>query len=280
MVPIFAFFHLENLLHLVPQNIVNDRRDASLDAGIAVYVNSTVSLVTAQNLEAAFVPFAAGLRFYPSAVQIAGNVHKHFARSNTSVNLPDDCCCGFINNNLAIFATLVAQRLPAIRHALAGVVHQATAHIFGQVVRVELVDVHHTAQGKTPSGRIVKILLGVEHLYTAIHQAGFIDHGLHHVSTHAVGLPRQDILKLSALGISHHPLKRRTVVGAAADRAVFVGVGDGQPKFCSVFPAGLNLLFDGNIPLVMGRVAGIDDGVAPGGLLLFCHYPTPPTSKR
>ena len=123
VVPVLTLFHLDDLLYLVPQNIVNDRWDTSLDSSFAVNINSTVPLIATQDIETAFVPFAAGLSFYPSAVQIARNIHEHFARGDTSVNLPDDGCCGFIHNNPAILATLVAQRLPTIGHALAGVVH-------------------------------------------------------------------------------------------------------------------------------------------------------------
>ena len=71
------------------------------------------------------------------------------------------------------------------------------------------------------------------------------------------------------LGISHHTLERGALVRFAADRSVFIGGGDGQPQLCGVLSAGFNLLFDGNIPLIVGRIAGVDDRIAAGCLLFL-----------
>jgi len=50
----------------------------------------------------------------------------------------------------------------------------------------------------------------------------------------------------------HQALECRAVIGATADRPVFIGGNNGQTEFCSVLPARLDLLLNGNIPLVMG----------------------------
>lgn len=76
------------------------------------------------------------------------------------------------------------------------------------------------------------------------------------------------------LGIPHHTLERGALVRFAADRAVFIGGGDGQPQLCGVLSAGFNLLFDGNIPLIVGRIAGVDDRIAAVCLLFFAHKNT------
>ena len=148
----FQLFHSESLLYLVPQGIINDGRYAALDTNIAVYVDAAVLLIGTQPVKTVFVPSAFICGFDAPAVQIAGNIREQLAGSDTGIDLPDDGCCWFIHHDLAIFAPLVAQRLPAVGHALVGIVHQAAAHILGKVVRIELVDIHHAAQRKPPGG--------------------------------------------------------------------------------------------------------------------------------
>jgi len=72
----FQFFHSECLLYLVPQGIINDGRDAALDANISVYVDATVFLVGTQPVKAVLIPFAFISCFYAPAVQITGNVRE------------------------------------------------------------------------------------------------------------------------------------------------------------------------------------------------------------
>ena len=58
----------------------------------------------------------------------------------------------FIQHDLVILAGLVAERQAAVGQTLGGVVHQTAAYVFSEVVRIELVDVHHAAQRKPPGG--------------------------------------------------------------------------------------------------------------------------------
>ena len=66
---------------------------------------------------------------------------------------------------------LVAQGLPTVRHALAGVIIQPPGDVLRHVLAVELIHIHHVPQCETPGGCIVKIFFGIKDLDSAIHQA-------------------------------------------------------------------------------------------------------------
>ena len=88
--------------------------------------------------------------------------------------------------SVIILTPLVAQGLPTVRHALAGVIIQPPGDVLRHVLAVELIHIHHVPQCETPGGCIVKIFLGVEHLHAAVFQFGLVDHCLKHIAANAV----------------------------------------------------------------------------------------------
>ena len=267
-------FHAVGLLCIVEKLITDDARHSTGDADVAVHVNAAVSIVVAEDMEAAFVPFAPSGGLDSTGIEVIGYAGKKLPSGDSRINLSDNGGFRLINFGLAVGTALIAKRETAIDKSLFGIIVQAALHILGHVFDVELVDIHHRSQSEAPGGIVVKIFFGIKDLDTAIHQAALIYQRLHHVAAYSVAFPCQHIGELVLLGIPHHTLERGTLVRFAADRAVFIGGGDGQPQFCGVLSAGFNLLFDGNVPLIVGRIAGVDDRIAAVCLLFFAHKNT------
>ena len=206
------------------------------------------------------VGFANG-RFYVCAKKVDEDVRQVFKgisrgkidRSARKIieDFPDNSRCGLVQHDLPVCTALVPQRLPAVRHALVGVVVQTAGDVLCHVLAVKLVDIHHVPQCKTPGGSIVKIFLGVKHLYAVIVQLCLVDHGLQHIAPDAVGLPRHDGLKLPFFSIPHHLLETRPVIRLAADCPVLVCTNNAQSKRSRVLRTLCDLLLDADLSLVM-----------------------------
>ena len=275
----WILFHPHGLLYPVPQIIAHYAWNAIGHPDIPVYVDAPVPLVLANTLEAAFVPVGSLAGLDALGIEISRNVHEQVTSSHTGEYFPDNGRIRFIQHHTAILTPLVAQGLPTVRHALAGVIIQPPGDVLRHVLAVELIHIHHVPQCETPGGCIVKIFLGVKHLYAVIVQLRLVDHGLQHIAPDAVGLPRHDGLKLPFFSIPHHLLETRPVIRLAADCPVLVCTDNAQSKRSCVLRTLCDLLLDADLSLVMRRVPGIDDGIEASSNILFSgHQPSPPTS--
>ena len=276
----WVLFHPHGLLYPVPQIVTHYAWNAINHPDIPVYVDAPVPLVLANTLEAAFVPVGSLAGLDALGIEISRNVHEQVTSSHTGEYFPHNGRIRFIQHHTAILTPLVAQGLPTVCHALAGVIIQPPGDVLCHVLAVKLVDVHHVPQCKTPGGSIVKIFLGIKHLYAVIVQLRLVDHCLKHIAADAVRLPRHDGLKLPFFSIPHHLLETRPVIRLAADCPVLIGSNDVQPQLGSVLHALADLLLNADLSLVMGGVAGIDDGILTRSDILFSsHQPSPSVFK-
>ena len=182
----WILFHPHGLLYPVPQIIAHYAWNAIGHPDIPVYVDAPVPLVLANTLEAAFVPVGSLAGPDALGIEISRNVHEQVTSSHTGEYFPHNGRIRFIQHHTAILTPLVAQGLPTVRHALAGVIIQPPGDVLRHVLAVELIHIHHVPQCETPGGCIVKIFLGVEHLHAAVFQFGLVDHCLKHIAANAV----------------------------------------------------------------------------------------------
>ena len=244
-------FHPHGLLYPVPQFITHNARNPIHNADVAVNVDALVPLVLANALETALIPRSPLAGLDALCVEVSRDIHEQIPGGNTGEDFPDNSRCGLVQHDLPVCTALVPQRLPAVRHALVGVVVQTAGDVLCHVLAVKLVDIHHVPQCKTPGGSIVKIFLSVKHLYAVIVQLRLVDHGLQHIAPDAVGLPRHDGLKLSFFSIPHHLLETRPVIRLAADCPILVCTNNAQSKRSRVLRTLCDLLLDADLSLVM-----------------------------
>ena len=171
-------FHPHGLLYLVPQFIAHNARNPINNANVAVNIDTLVTLVLADALEAALVPCSSLAGLDALCVEVSRNIHEQIPGGNAGEDFPDNSRCRLVQHDLPVCTALVPQRLPAVRHALVGIVVQTAGDILCHVLAVKLVDIHHVPQRKPPGGSIVKILLGIKHLYAVIVQLRLVDHRL------------------------------------------------------------------------------------------------------
>ena len=80
------------------------------------------------------------------------------------------------------------------------------------------------------------------------------------VTGEAIQFPDQDNVKQPPFAVLYHSLKLWPVCGSGRVGAVNVVLDHSDAVFLRVGGAFANLAFDGLLPLVVGGIAGIDDG--------------------
>ena len=115
-------FHAVGLLCIVEKLITDDARHSTGDADVAVHVDATVSIIMAEDMEAALVPFAPSGGFDPTGIEVGGYAGKKLSSGDPRINLSDNGSFRFIDFGLAIGATLIAKRETAIDKSLFGVI--------------------------------------------------------------------------------------------------------------------------------------------------------------
>ena len=74
----------------------------------------------------------------------------------------------------------------------------------------------------------------------------------------------------------HHSLEVGPLIGLAADGPVLISSNDVQPQLGSVLHALSDLLLNADLSLVVGGIAGINDGILTRSNILFSgHQPSP-----
>ena len=115
-------FHAVGLLCIVEKLITDDARHSTGDANVAVHVNSAVSIVMAEDMEAAFVPFTPSGGFDSTSIEVIGYAGKKFPGGDSRINLPDNGRFRLINFGLSVGATLIAKWETAIDKPLFGII--------------------------------------------------------------------------------------------------------------------------------------------------------------
>ena len=160
--PLGVLFRFQLLLHRIEQLLSHDGRHSVLHPVPGVLIHPDIPLVDEYPVKAPFVPEIAGPGLYPAAVEIVADVNQQIPRIEPLEDLPYYLSLFRLDLIAPISAPLVPIREGAVDHALLGVVHHAPHNVLGHVLGVELVDVHHIAEGKAASGGVVEVLLGVE----------------------------------------------------------------------------------------------------------------------
>ena len=115
-------FHSVGLLCIVEKLITDDARHSTGDADVAVHVNAAVSIVMAEDMEAAFVPLAPSGGSDSAGIEVSGYAGKKLPGGDSCINLPDDGSFRLINFGLAVGTTLIAKRKTAIDKPLFGII--------------------------------------------------------------------------------------------------------------------------------------------------------------
>lgn len=157
-------------------------------------------------------------------------------------------------------------------HFLALSIHHAPHDVLSHVLGIEVVDVHHIAEGKAAGGGVDEILLGVEATDAYIPEPGIVYHSVQHISAHAVRLSGYDILEFALCGIPHHALEIGTSVCLAGYGFIRIYPHNMEVVRICEFLALLNLLLNAGLPLVVGAVPGVNDGGAGVSTLLACCF--------
>ena len=253
-------FRFQHLLNFEEQLIADDAGDAALNTDIIVDIDAPVTLVEQHSMETALSPGPAPRRPDPPGVEVICNVDERLPAGYPAEDLPHDVILGRVQRIAHILPLLVAVgQVPVGDLAVLGVVPQAASDILGHVLAVELVDVHHGAEGKAPRRRVVEVLLRVEDADAKLLEPRFIDHGLEHIPAHAVGLPGDDILKFPLLRVLHHLLEVWPPVSLAGDGPVCVDFIDWQAQCGGVGLCLTDLLFNAGVLLGVTAVPGVDD---------------------
>lgn len=75
--------------------------------------------------------------------------------------------------------------------------------------------------------------------------------------------------EICLFSIPHHSLEVGPLIGLAADGPVLIGSNDVQPQLGSVLHALSDLLLNADLSLVVGGIAGINDGILTRSNILF-----------
>lgn len=184
--PLGVLFRFQLLLHRIEQLLSHDGRHSVLHPVPGVLIHPDIPLVDEYPVKAPFVPEVPGPGLYPPAVEVIADVNQQIPRIEPLEDLPDYLSLFRLDLIPPIIAPPVPIREGPVDHALLGIVHHAPHDILGHVLGVELVDVHHIAEGKAAGGGVVEILLGVEAADTHVSEPGVVHHSVQHIAPHAV----------------------------------------------------------------------------------------------
>ena len=187
MAALWILLRFQHLLHPKEKALVHDLGDAALDADVPVDVDAGVSFVGEQSVEAVLPPLASPAGLYAPGIQICSDVNERLPAGHPAEDLPDDLILRGIEGVPHILALLVAEGEAAVcDFALGRVVVKPALDVLGHVLGIELVDVHHGAEGEAAGRGVIEVLLGVKHPDSKVVQLSLVHHGLKHIAAHAV----------------------------------------------------------------------------------------------
>ena len=208
-------------------------------------------------------------------VQIVGDAGFQFSAGNAPKNLLHDRRSLLVDFVATVSAAPVAKRQRPVHLALAGVVHQSAHDVLRHVLRIELVDVHHRAQGK-PSGCVIpEFFLAIDHVHAVLRQLIFVGQRVEHIAADAIRLVRQHDLKFVLLRRAHHLLELRPPIRPTGHGAICVDPDDLIAVLPRIFLAFIDLLFDAGVVLRMAGIAGVNYCGQVKGFLLRAHTLAP-----
>ncbi len=152
-------FH--DILHGIKHLLVDDRRHTILDANLIVCVYADIPLIGQKPMERASSPRLSQLCANPPGIEIVRYDRIHFAAVYPMEYLADDGRGIFVDGILPVAALLVPEWQRGNHLALHRTVQQSTPDVLCHVLGVELVDVHHRAQGESAGSVVAELLLGV-----------------------------------------------------------------------------------------------------------------------
>ena len=193
-----------------------------------------------------------------SGIQIVRDGGIGFTRGDALEYLPDNGGLVLVDLILAISALAVAERDHGDNLALHGCIHQAALDVLGHVLAVELVDVHHGAQGEASSGVVTKFFFRIYHAHAHLRKFILIGERMEHIAGNTVRFIGEHHAELSGLSVSQHLLKLWALVVPSAQRAIGVDFDNPQVVRPGILPALLDLLLNGSVVLHMGGIACVD----------------------
>ncbi len=260
-----CFSNLQFFLHSPKRLLFDDGRDPVFLYDPGIVIRSDVVVVAQQTVKAVFVPHASVARADAACVQVGGDGGKCFAAQVTAVDLAHDGG-GRLVDGVESVDILIPERQTAVDPAIGSIVGHAAADILCHVFGIELVHVHHRAQGKAACGSVAEFLLRIHGADAVGVQLAFVAQGVEHVAGDAVRLVGDDHLKFPLFRVAHHTLKGGALIGAAADGLVRVHFDDIDIVRLRKRGAFFDLLLDAFFALAVRTEAGVDHADDGGGL--------------
>ena len=174
------------LLHRVEYLLIQNGRYAVLLHDAGVTVDPDVIVIRQDAVKAVLVPPVALLCFQAAAVQLVRNVDEGHAIEHHGVDLPHQVGLFRLDGILPVLALHIAQRQRSVHLAGLGVVPHTAPDVLGHILGVELIHIHHGAEGEAPGRGGPELLFGIERLYAEHIQLRLILEGLQHVPGDAV----------------------------------------------------------------------------------------------
>ena len=160
------------------------------------------------------------LRGEASGVELVCDGDQRFSGEYLIVNLSDELGFLRLDGIPPIRAFDIAERDRTVHLAGLGVVPHTAPDVLGHVLGVELIDVHHRAEGEAAGCGVPKLLLGIERPDAEQVQLCFVLKSLQHVPGDTVALVGDDDTELLLLRVPHHLLELRPLVRSAGEGLV------------------------------------------------------------
>lgn len=259
MSPDGILFGYKLLLHSSENLFFDNGRNTILLDNAGMPIHAYIRIIRKHTVKAVLVKCVSGLGLDSAHIQVmcdicAGNAGKVLLKY-----LPDDGGLLRIDSISAIWPFHIAERQRPVHLACSGIIGHAAPYIFGHVLAVKLVYIHHRAQGKAASSGIAEFFFRIQGFYTQHIKASFVLECIQHISCNAVGLISNNNPELSLLCVPHHSLKFPAVVGFTCYRLICIDMNDFDVvRFCKGH-ALINLLLNTLFFLVVGRVSRVDN---------------------
>ena len=248
-------------LDFIKECLGNDGRNPAGNDDIPVVIQAGITFIAEDPVEAGFVPLLALLRGDAAGIQIPDDVSQSFVLPNAVEDLPDDFCLRLFDSIAAILSADIAQGKGTIDHAFTGVVIHAALYLSAQLLGVVFGQTFQKGFHEDTGGIIGDILHGGENLDACVLQLPFVHGTVVPVPGEAVKGIDNNIFPVADFCILDHPLEAGALVAGTGEGAVFVHMDNTQSVAVSEFFTGPDLLLDGNIPLGMAGIPGIDHGI-------------------